>query len=267
MPDAQEQGPRERAARAVVRRAVGTFAPGLFELLRSGPLDEGCLGLARRRYVPPLVARGFFGERLLLPRISPARLGRGIPNYLPLEDGKDAYSTALFSSFVWDGRWDLEAGPFDEQEKARRMRSLVEVVQRGGDFRDSAAYAELVAAAEARVPKRHRVLLHTRENIDAYCRSRIALIRDLARHGYRTRAEREGVGREIGVAIGRNGELLHARDGRHRAGAARALGLDEIVVEIRFVHLGFVREAARRYRGPVAFAVARALADVAADRF
>jgi hypothetical protein len=127
-------------------------------------------------------------------------------------------------------------------------------------FRETAAYRRLCRAADRGDPKlRSGVLLRTREQIDDYFKYSVALAHSVRQFGVMPRHEArrnevpsfgrrvgwlkllERAERDIGVAIGPDGALVRHLGGKHRMALARALDVERIPVEVRMVHVRWLK--------------------------
>jgi hypothetical protein len=109
-----------------------------------------------------------------------------------------------------------------------------------------------------RPSERNGVVLSTAEDVEAYLRYCRALIKSARKHGVvrrRTSGTFRGrwlkhrgarpplvdlAERDVGVAIGVDGELVRHLGGKHRTAIAQALGMERIPVEVRLVHVGWL---------------------------
>jgi len=101
--------------------------------------------------------------------------------------------------------------------------------------------------------------LRSADDVEAYCRHHLMLIESIRQHGVVRRSELERIGKtasrltansaalergetDAGVAIGPRGRLYRYRGGFHRTAAARELGLPSLPVQVKLVHLDWLRE-------------------------
>jgi hypothetical protein len=134
-----------------------------------------------------------------------------------------------------------------------------ELIACQGDYRSTGLFETL----SRRLGKngafhRNGVLFRTPADIDAYCRHHLELIESIKAHGVVRRSELARVGAaasrstpnaaflerveaDAGVAVGSNGRLLRYRGGFHRTAAARELGLVRMPVQVKLVHLDWLR--------------------------
>jgi hypothetical protein len=110
-------------------------------------------------------------------------------------------------------------------------------------YRSTGAYASLIKAAECGKPMwRQQILLDRRELIDLYFERFSALFRSIREHGVlsynrlRERERAEPGERNVGVAIGCDGQLYRLPGGQHRTAIAKVLGLPSMPVEVRLIH-------------------------------
>ena len=138
-------------------------------------------------------------------------------------------------------------------------RDVQEVIGADFDYRNTQAYRYALKRAGGRRPvRRNFVALKSPQLVDAYFRQIVTLCRSIRKKGVRRRenfrrmasafkhpAVRlpwvELMEADIGIAIGPKGELYHFGSGKHRTAAAQAFGLSAIPVEVRLVHLSWLR--------------------------
>jgi hypothetical protein len=153
-------------------------------------------------------------------------------------------------SFIGAGDWSRVLLPFARHQISREARELKAAELR---FRDTRSYAVYRRRAEAGKPMvRNRLVLDTPAAVDAYFEGFVALFESIAEHGLRRRvdfAARSGwrAGRrrwlaelgeqDIGVALTADGLLVKLPGGQHRFAIARALGLGEVPVQLRLLHV------------------------------
>lgn len=73
--------------------------------------------------------------------------------------------------------------------------------------------------------------------VDTYVDEYRRVAESMATDGYRREIAKD----EIGVAIARDGTLLKASGGHHRFGLARALDLPTVTIEVRHIHVEWLR--------------------------
>jgi len=119
--------------------------------------------------------------------------------------------------------------------------------------------------------------LNTDERIEAYFRYCIDLIQSVQKDGVVSRASLgifgriwldhrgarplalDSVERDVGVAITESGRLVRHLGGKHRTAVAHALGLSQMPVELRLVHVGWLRREMERTGLPAHLALQKAL--------
>ncbi len=247
----------ELSLRDGAKRCLGLLTPSLLERCALPRLaDEPAAARGELRF---LFAKSYFGSALLL-RVDPRRLDVALN---PEANAGDFGSEAFSSHFLWSGRWDERVLASDELFVDRYMQELFA----GGQpraFRQTRAYDDVITAfRQGRPLRRGRGLyLDSVAKVDAYFESRIRLYESMKAHGFRTQRSLGRPTGEIDVAVGRGGKIIRYRDGRHRTALARMLGLDEVVVLVRFVHAAWARGCVRRHGGSVASALARGLQEL-----
>lgn len=125
------------------------------------------------------------------------------------------------------------------------------------DYRATRSYAVLKQAAlDGRPVRRQQVLLDQPEHVDRYFERFVELFRSIEERGVLSCARLRGgrqtlaMERDIGVAIGIDGEIIRLPGGQHRTAIARVLGLERLPVEVRLVHIAWLGKitAARKER-------------------
>lgn len=186
----------------------------------------------------------------LLVRCPPGRIEHAVLKRSRLEKWRFAANGALLPRRVKVGRWDLRAFDVEAHPTMALMRGFCEYAF------DPEHCRPLLAAYY-----QQRGLEPTAAQEKAVARmwDYTAVYRDIAANmlanGFRFGVAKD----EIGVAVGRSGALLKTSGGQHRFALARALGLQEIVVDVQFAHLRWFRRHGRVYRDEPAAVIQRAL--------
>lgn len=234
--------------------------------------DRAVAQLAQRggRAVSPRQAAAHFGGSLFL-QIDPRILTHRLDEKYVDADG-----------WHWIGESFLDAGDWQERLSPLRRspahREIVEICRTRDNFRDGKRYRTyLRQIAEGQPPRRNGRPIDTVDKLDAYFRYYADLIDNIDRTGIlpRNRFQRAAssgqqprrarsfwldfVERDIGVAIDKDGRLVRHTSGKHRLAAAIGLGLNEVPVEIRMVHLGWLQAEMQTRQLPAAKALAAAL--------
>jgi hypothetical protein len=238
--------PRLRAlAAAPVLGSRLLFPPRFDDAARRLMEDAGAAEVA------PDSAAWFFGSALHL-EIDPARLRRRISDWVRDHRGP----RWVGASFLDAAEWSAALQPISDSPVHREMRELVAA---GADFRDTRGYRHLLYGIEVGRPARRNGLrLATADDVDAYFRYCRDLIKSMRKRGavrhrvsgafHRLRLKHRDVRppkvdsaeRDIGVAIGADGEIIRHLGGKHRTAIAQALGLPTLPVEIRMVHVNWL---------------------------
>ncbi len=268
--------PRERPRRpdSYARRLSGVATPLLgSRLVFPNMFDkaiERLLAGSDDVLVLPDHARWYFGRALNLD-IDPARLTARISDFVRDQHGAHWIGT----SFLDAGDWSAALRPLAGSPVHREMSELVAA---GLDFRGTAAYAEMIAAAgRGRPLKRNGIRLTGPAQVDAYFGYCVDLVKSMRKHGVVPRREFRGfrkrwlkhhgarppqldtAERDIGVAIGAGGELVRHLGGKHRTAIAQALAMPKIPVEVRLVHIAWLAGAMERTGLPAHRALPQAL--------
>ena len=158
--------------------------------------------------------------------------------------------------FVVDGPLGPLRRRLDDSQLDAEARELIACQ---GDYHSTRLF-ETLSRRLSKQGSFHRngVLFRTPADIDAYCQHHLELIASIKAHGVVRRSDlaRAGVSAarstsnaaflermeaDAGVAVGPNGRLLRYRGGFHRTAAARELGLTRMPVQVKLVHLGWLR--------------------------
>ena len=195
------------------------------------------------------------GDRLIV-RCDPRSLRYWLHNWV--SDGRR--TLRLSDRFTDDGEWTAATAHLDGDDVFREMLDLVAA---RNEYRDSAAFRQLVARTEKGVAtRRNGFPLRSLGDVEAYFERYLRLIGRIETQGYRPRravassdidrtrrARMERIETEVGVAIAPNGEMLRFVGGRHRTAIAVALDCREIPVLVRLVHVDWVRSLAAERGG------------------
>ena len=243
-----------RPARLLQRWRLGRLAsavlapmgamPRFFERSLAAALARGRAGEAGF-WVPQAYALRRFSSRLDL-IVSAASIRELLLDVVALH----GHHFHTGQSFIGAGDWSQVLLPFARHQITREARELKAAELR---FRETRCYAAYRLRAEAGRPMvRNRLVLDTPAAVDAYFDGFVALFESIAEHGLRRRADfvaRAGwqAGRrrwlaelgeqDVGVALAADGRLVKLPGGQHRFAIARALGLKEVPVELRLLHV------------------------------
>lgn len=123
---------------------------------------------------------------------------------------------------ILDGSWDQETYPVEESPK---VESLIDRFERGLSWEETTLYDEYTSDGMSH------------EDVISHLRRFDELFADLERR-YKTSFELPSAEfmEEVCVCIGRDGEIIHSRSGRHRLMMAKILELNEIPVRVMARH-------------------------------
>jgi hypothetical protein len=165
------------------------------------------------------------------------------------------------------------------------VREAYEIFERGLNYRATPAYARYLERAENGNPvRRNNVLLASRDLVDAYFRRFVDLFRSIQLHGVLRRKgclrcaglsrpssirrlPTEWGEKEIGIAIGRKGQVYRLPGGQHRAAIAIVLGLETLPVQVRLVHSEWALQQWKDHDGNLSDAIASGIRYVAKSQF
>jgi len=202
--------------------------------------------------VPAALALSVLDEQLLF-RVNPASLTHRLAAVSWHDDGRRRHD--FRDSFVTEGDLSGYLSPLIQDRLTAEIDQLFACRFR---WRETLSWEALVQRLEARGRFVHNnVAMSSLADIDAYFRRYVALTEAIQVKGYRLRRELKagaaastGSARpwriergeeEVGVAIGRNGELWRYRGGYHRTAIARNLGLKKMPVQVKLVHGDWLR--------------------------
>jgi hypothetical protein len=159
--------------------------------------------------------------------------------------------------FLVDGPWKSLVRPLDRSRLDREVRELINC---GGDYRQTKLFRNLSGRLnDERMFLRNGVVFRSLEDIEGYCRHHLRLIESIRSHGVVRRSQLARIGAsagrstpnagflerietDAGVAVGPTGRLLRYRGGFHRTAAARELGLASLPVQVKLVHMNWLRK-------------------------
>lgn len=157
--------------------------------------------------------------------VDPDRIEYKLPSNAPIETGRPL-------GRVVDGPWDRHRIRITERTF---YRSLQSVYVDGADWESTEYYQAVVDAIES---GQRRWGCSSMEALEEKCAHVDTLFEALQSEGYRPQRELVARGeerfplRDPVVAIGRDGTILHARDGNHRIGLSKLLDLESITVRV-----------------------------------
>jgi hypothetical protein len=165
------------------------------------------------------------------------------------------------SYFVCTGSWDGLLAPTTNYAV---MREAIQIYRAKFQYQRSKVYERLKALAqEDKAVWRNQIELNNQKRIDDYFERFVALFRSIQAHGvlpvnslkgpladkFQPSASRkrktEWGERDIGVAIGPDGQLVLLPGGKHRLAVATVLKIPRIPVQVRMVHVDWLRQLPR----------------------
>jgi hypothetical protein len=173
-------------------------------------------------------------------------------------------SLHIGTRFIGAGDW---SGISSSLMDSPVVREAYEIFEQGLNYRAIPAYASYLERADNGNPvRRNNILLSSRDLVDAYFRRFVDLFRSIQLHGVLRRKDHfrcadlsrpsairglhaEWGEKEIGIAIGRKGQLYRLPGGQHRAAIAIVLGLDTVPVQVRLVHSEWALQRLREHGG------------------
>ncbi len=185
---------------------------------------------------------------------------RAIDRWLLSEAKSEQGIEAPRDHFFVDGRWDSLTYPLQVSDLDQEVREFIAC---RGDYRQTRVFLALSGRLrEEGAFSSNGVAFRKLDDIEAYCRHHLRLIDSIREHGVVRRSRLAGIGRpaerstsnaaflelvetDAGVAVGPGGKLLRYRGGFHRTAAARELGLASMPVQVKLVHLRWLRKIIR----------------------
>jgi hypothetical protein len=236
------------AVKARMPGARSRFERMLAEAVAAEPLEN--LG-----YVLPFVlAERILGEAAIIDA-DPRSIDRWLVSEAKL--GDEVQSPR--DHFLIDGPWRALVRPLEESRLDDEVREFIA----DSNYRRARVYGKLAKRLSERGAfLRNGVMFRTLEDIDAYCHHHVRLIESIRTNGVVRRSELgrigvlarrstpnaaflESVETDAGVAVSPRGRLLRYRGGFHRTAAARELGLSSMPVQVKLVHLTWLRKLVR----------------------
>lgn len=216
-------------------------------------------------------ALAYYGEGLSL-RVPPQTVTRRLTDHV--RDARGPRWTG--ASFLDNADWSAALLPVEQCQVHVEMTQLIEADL---DWRATLSYRRAKKAAQQGRPvHRSGRPLATPDELKAYYRRCVDLVRSVRKHGLLDRDAQRALGfareshgrfrrpeaewteRGIGMAIDADGRLVRHLGGRHRWAAASALGLPEALVEVRLVHLAWLERMVERTGEPPHLALRTGLA-------
>lgn len=218
--------------------------------LRPVPKDQQLLF-----HIPFAVAERALGKAAIIDA-DPRRINHWIVSEARSDDGIQSPR----DYFLVSGNWQPLVQPISESPLDREVRELI--VAKGSP-RQTESFASLMARLRHEGAFEHNgVALASERDIERYLVYHAALIDSIRANGVVRRADLaalgtrharpgsngrllESVETDAGVAIGPAGRLFRYRGGFHRTAAARELGLKSMPVQVKLVHVTWLRRTVR----------------------
>lgn len=185
---------------------------------------------------------------------------RSIDRWLISEAKSEERIESPRDHFLIDGRLGSLTRPLHQSGLDREVREFIDCQ---GDYRQTNVFQTFSRRLreEGAFPS-NGVAFRKLDDVEAYCRHHLRLIESIREYGVVRRAQLASIGRlaerstsnaaflehvetDAGVAVGPGGRLLRYRGGFHRTAAARELGLASMPVQVKLVHLGWLRKIMR----------------------
>jgi hypothetical protein len=224
-------------------------------------------------------AQGFFvalpyvlsrlGHRLLT-RVPTAAIKVRLADWVRWGDSRLHIGTRFLGAGDWSG---ISSSVLDSPV----VREAYAIFQHGLNYQATPAYARYRERAQEGNPvRRNNIALSCPKLIDAYFQRFVDLFRSVQLCGVQSRKEYVGYAglsrpsairrlqtewgeKEIGIAIGAEGQVYRLPGGQHRAAIAIVLGLDTLPVQVRLVHSKWVLQRLAEHGGGIGDAIARGI--------
>ena len=146
--------------------------------------------------------------------------------------------------FLWDGDWDKHIRDLKEYKHINiNYKSIFQIFEENMDYKDSGEYKEKLKelSVNGKTNRGHSNI----EELNSYFESLNKLKISLEKEGYKNQSElkKENLNDEIGVIIGRDGEIIKLDDkfgGTHRFGLCKILKINKVTINIKAVHSKFI---------------------------
>ena len=240
----------------VLRRAMG-FSKKIYHAAHCVCTEMSPLSLKLwRGTIHPDVARQYYGDKLVF-YTKVGEIERIVKIYVMI-NGKRVKPKR---HFVLGGPWDEEAPYFAEDETCI---DVVDMHVNNRHYKDTILYKRYLSRLKCGMPEiHHGTYLDTEEKLGEYFESFYPLFESLKRDGYQSQRELGGTeDTEIGVAIGRSGELLHFRTGHHRLAMVKVLDIYSVPVVVHLVHRVWLRRCVWKYKTLPSIAVRKGLEEM-----
>ena len=160
---------------------------------------------------------------------------------------RSAYQKLVFSlnglfqnPSIRTGNWDKRTIPVETHATYRLMAAIVEK-----DFDPAQCFDDLFLYYHRKGRTKRKALERAERTIHSYIREYEGLYTSLKDKGYIHGLAKD----EIGVAIDRAGRFVKVPNGNHRFYTAMLIGIEELIVEVRFVHRRWYRKEAASLGG------------------
>jgi len=152
----------------------------------------------------------------------------------------------FFKYFIIGGDWDEDSAPVSED---RNFLDIEDLIKFGKEYSKSMSFSRYVDEIIQKIPQKDHLgnRFESRDNVKESFEFYLNLIEKMRREGY-IKKNHLNDGKDdsdIGVAIGRLGELVHFRKGHHRLAIAKQIGLDRVAVVVQLVHSEWIKNQMR----------------------
>ena len=145
--------------------------------------------------------------------------------------------------FLWYGDWDKKKISIDKYGNTSiNYYSVFEIFRFNKNFKESKEYQKKLNELNLKgfSSRGHRNI----KELDDYFVSLINLKNSIEKYGYKSQLQLNNINQndEIGVVIGRNGEIIKLEDkfgGTHRFAICKVLNIKSVLISIKAIHSNF----------------------------
>lgn len=197
------------------------------------------LTLDKKNINNSFVIDSYYGESLLI-EVNPKKINYSLPVDRDAKRIKKRYRTPFFSK----EDWSQSIVSIDNHRKTRDMYELFYSIENNISFVDTYAYRKhLNELKNDNLNKKNEPkaeVLNNQTKIDIYYKKNIEIFNTIKEYGFKSQKEQGGHWtKEIGIAIGENGELYRYGNGYHRMAIVKYLGIEKAPAVIKRVHFNW----------------------------
>ena len=170
----------------------------------------------------------------------------------------------FFKYFVMGGDWDKDGVPVGED---RNFLDIQDLIKFGKEYSKTMSFSRYVYEIIQKIPQKNHLgnRFESRDNVEDSFEFYLNLIEKMRQEGY-IKKDYLNDGKkdsDIGVAIGRLGELIHFRKGHHRLAIAKQIGLERVAIAVQLVHPDWIVKEMRAIKCEESLAIENGLRSLA----